>query len=91
MHARDYLATMQQQNINIYQELLYQLHVDERSMQDILCAIAKQPNSRFTYKDQTSNFKIIHFEDENGHLFPIPLEKIVEVRNMLFQITGGKR
>ena len=89
MHLRDYLTTMQQQNINIYQELLYQLRIDDASMQDILCAISRQPKSTFTYRNSTNDFKIIHFEDENGHLFPIPLEKIVEVRNMLFQITGG--
>lgn len=82
---------MQQKNINIYQELLHQLRIDDSSMQNILCAISRQPKSTFVYKDSTNDFRIIHFEDENGHLFPIPLDKIVEVRNMLFQITGGQR
>lgn len=71
---------------NIYYELLNQLQIDSNSLQDIVSSITKQENSSFELLNISSDCKILYFQDEMGHLFPITLDKICAVRDMYIEI-----
>lgn len=73
----------------IYFELLNLLNIDSATMQIIISSIARQPQSFFRLAKVSGDFRIFYFEDENQHIYPIPLDKIVEVKNMLNDMTGG--
>lgn len=81
---------LENKEVNIYYELLNQLHIDADAMQDIICSISKQPNSTFTFLKASSDMRIMYFRDEIGHLFPITLDKICEVRDMYVQIYNKR-
>lgn len=75
----------------ILNELLNQLGISAAILQDIVSSIARQPRSSFTLARVSSDMSIFYFEDENNHIFPIPLQKLVEVKNLLKDMTGGVR
>lgn len=79
----------QKKEIIILNELLNQLGIDAATLQDIVASIARQPRSSFTLSKTSSDMSIFYFEDENMHIFPIPLQKLVEVKNLLMDMTGG--
>lgn len=81
----------QDKETEIYFELLNLLQIDSETMQIIVSSIARQPRSFFRLSKTSGDFRVFYFEDENQHIFPIPLDKIVEVKNMLKDMTGGVR
>ena len=79
----------QDKETEIYFELLNLLQIDSETMQIIVSSIARQPRSFFRLSKTSGDFRVFYFEDENQHIFPISLDKIVEVKNMLKDMTGG--
>ena len=80
---------LSEKETEIYFELLNQLNIDSDTMQIIVSSIARQPKSFFRLAKTSGDFRVFYFEDENQHIFPISLDKIVEVKNMLKDMTGG--
>lgn len=81
---------LENNELNIYQELLDQLNIDSNTMQDILCSITKQNHASFELLNISSDCKILYFQDALGHLFPITLDKICQVRDMYVEIIDGR-
>lgn len=80
---------LQNKETIIFNELLNQLGVSADTLQDIVSSIARQPESTFVLTKVSGDMRIFYFEDENNHIFPISLDKLVEVKNLLMDMTGG--
>lgn len=76
------LSVAQKSGTDVYGEILMQLGVTHSQMSQILFEITKSDNT-FTFIRIANDFRILYFEDNQGHLTPVPLDKIIQVRNKL--------
>lgn len=85
----DFGIMLQKKETIIFHELLDLLDINAATLQDIVSSIARQPKSTFVLKRASGDMSIFYFEDENQHIFPISIQKLVEVKNLLMNMTGG--
>lgn len=69
-------------------EFLAAMEVDANQLQMILGVITKDRDFSFKYIKPSNDFKVLYFCDQNNHLVPLPIDRIIEVRDILFSIIN---
>lgn len=84
----DDISNVEPVSIDIYHELLSILEIDHNVMNLILNNITRFQNKEFKFIRISSDYSIVFVEDENSHVYSIPLEKIIKAKNYLFSQQG---
>lgn len=65
----------------VYNEILDTLEIDKSAMLILINSLLKTNNMNYSFVRITNDFQTLFFEDENGHLTAITLQKIIEAKN----------
>lgn len=66
---------------DVYNEILSQLGLDKSTMLQLINIIAKTVSTNYKFVRITNDCQTLYFEDDEGHLTPITLQKIIDTKN----------
>lgn len=83
LNSNDKKNVYEKKQLIKFKQLQACLDLDNDSMIAILQEISGQNSYSFSFIKYNVDKSVLFFEDDNNHIFPVPIEKIIEYANLL--------